>query len=166
MKLNREKSISIKAAHSMFILLVSGIILLGITFYLANKTWNFIQSSEKTSGIVVGMKHSRSGGNDSKRSSYTPIIRYTDLNNNSYEFDSKVSTSSPRYKEGEEVQILYHKDQPEQAEINTFLSLWTGEMIFGFLGLSTFLIGLSMLLKSNKINREQQSSIEYRKRTL
>lgn len=148
-----RKSIPVKATHSMYILLISGIILIGITFYLANKTWSFIQSSEETSGIVIGMRHSISNNNDSDSKTYTPVISYTDHNNHKHKFASKVSTSSPRYKKGEKVQILYHREQPNQAEINTFLSLWTGELIFGFLGFSSFAIGLSILVKSYRRKR-------------
>ncbi|MFI5660798.1 DUF3592 domain-containing protein [Streptomyces sp. NPDC051684] len=50
-------------------------------------------------------------------------------------FRSSTGSNPPAYEQGERDEVLYRADDPEDARINGFLSLWLLPLIFGGIGL-------------------------------
>lgn len=62
------------------------------------------------------------------------------------EFTSSSGSNPPRFSKGEVVEVLYQEHSPEQAKINSFLSLFFGPIILTVLGILFFITGFSIIL--------------------
>ena len=127
-----------------------GLILFAVAIVWAGVTSEFLKSAKKTEGIVMGLSLERSSSGSSTTSNksyvYRPRVKFTADGNKVIEFVSSVGSNPPAYYEGEIVEVLYESDNPHNARINHFMSLWFGPLIFGFLGLVFTLIGGGMIL--------------------
>lgn len=116
-----------------FVFLLIGIGLLGGAFYLYRNTSNFIDTSRKAQGTVVAL---RSGA---------PEVKFRTEQGREIQFTSSVSSKPPSYSVGETVEVIYQPDRPDEAEVNSFMTLWLGVMIVGALGTVFSLIGLALV---------------------
>jgi hypothetical protein len=91
-------------------------------------TRELVARGEHARGVVVAFSHSGS--------TYSPVIVFKTAAGTEVEFVGKVGTSSPRFVKGEQVDILYRRDDPRDAHISAFLDLW---------GLPLFLIGFGAI---------------------
>lgn len=121
--------------------LVGGGFLAG-AFFWYQSTNIFIDNAVSTEGIVIDLELSRS--NDS--SAYYPILSFVDSHGNEIRFRSSSGRNPPSYSVGEPVEILYLPEDPHDASINSFFSLWGGAVIMGFLGGVFFLIGAGIMI--------------------
>jgi hypothetical protein len=116
-----------------FAFLLIGIALLAVALYLYRNTSNFIDSARKAQGTVVAL---RSGA---------PEVKFRTEQGREIQFTSSVSSKPPSYSVGETVEVLYPPDQPDKAEVNSFMTLWLGVIIVGVLGTVFSLIGLALV---------------------
>ena len=65
---------------------------------------------------------------------YFPIVEFT-AGGELYTFESGSGSSSRPYKKGQEIPVLYHPDNPENAQIESFGSQWLGVLICGLIGI-------------------------------
>ena len=116
------------------ILLLTSIILLGLAAYFYTKQENFIETSIKTSGVVIGLEESTSSSSSSSSISYAPTVKYQDAEGNEYVFTSNISSSPPSYDVGEEVIIMYNPNNPSDAQIKSIFGQWIIVWILGGIG--------------------------------
>ena len=148
--------------------LIGTLMLIGTgLWYLSTKA--FITRATHAEGIVIDLVESDSYSRSSR--SYTPtyraVVSFKDAQGKEWTFTSSVSSSSPEHQIEEKVPVLYLPGQEHNAEINTFLSLWLGHLIFGGLGLIFFFIGSGFLsaliivpaLRSRKAERLRNQGI-------
>ncbi|NGP88423.1 DUF3592 domain-containing protein [Fodinibius halophilus] len=121
---------------------IVGLVFCGFGINWGIETSNFLDKAISTQGTVTDMVVRRSS--DSR--TYSPAIQFADSRGNSYEFVSNTSSSSPSYSRGENVDILYLPSDPQEAEIDSFFSLWGGPIIFGGLGFIFFAIGGGLII--------------------
>ena len=117
------------------------------------KTHTFLLLAAQTTGTVVDFvtvesaPRSSSGGVSiqTSTSTYAPVVEFTAENGSDYKFTSSISTYPPAYDLGETVDVLYDTENPGNASINSFFSLWGGVLITGGLGLLFATVGAVMI---------------------
>jgi hypothetical protein len=72
---------------------------------------------------------------------YSPVISFQTPDGQTIEFKSQSGSSSRWPAVGQTVEILYDPRNPQQAEINSFSSLWIAPLILSALGAAFFIIG-------------------------
>ncbi len=107
--------------------------IVGALFWYQN-TNSFIKQAVKAEGIVIDFV--------SDRRSSKPLVRFKDAQGNTIEFTSSLSTNPPRYNIGQTVNVLYLPQEPKNATIDDFLSLWSGQLVLGVVGI---LFAISLL---------------------
>ncbi len=128
------------------------------TFFLCKNTSEFLDKAIISQGIVVDLVDSHSSSDDSV--TYRPLVQFIDENENSIEFLSSSSSNPPSYSVGEKVEVLYNQENPNDAKIKGFFSIWGGVTILGIMGIVFFGIGgaifLSNRMKSNTLKHLKQ----------
>jgi hypothetical protein len=94
----------------------------------------FIAKSTKAEGTIIDLEHANSR-------TYKPVVRFNAQDGEVVEFTSSVGTSPPSYSIGEKVEIRYLSNEPKNAIINNFLTLWLTPLIFSGIGIVFILIG-------------------------
>jgi len=102
-------------------------------------TRNFIARAAKASGTVVELVEVRDS--DGGSSTYKPVVNFTATNGTTISFASSYSSRPPAYSVGETVEVLYAPDDPNDARIDGFGSLWLGPVILGGIGMVFSAIG-------------------------
>ncbi len=124
---------------------IVGICLLIGDLFAYRSTAEFLNNSEKTTGIVTGLKQRRSSGSRSSSTLYAPVVKYKTVGAGEFEFTSSTASSPPAYSIGESVEVMYDKRDPASAEINSFFSLWLAVSVLTFLGVVFSGIGTLLL---------------------
>lgn len=125
----------------LFALVGLGLLVTSVFVYL--NTRNFINSSAKATGQVIAHASGRSSDGTL---TYAPVISFRTPDGQVVEFKSQASSSSPSPAVGEAVEVLYNPRQPQEAEINTFSSLWILPIILSALGAGFFIIGTTVFM--------------------
>lgn len=100
---------------------------------LWNKTRHFLARAQQAPGTVVELREVR----DSEGSStWKPVVRFETASGRGVSFADSVSSKPAAYDVGEAVTVLYLPEEPEEAHIKGFSSLWLGTAILGGLGLA------------------------------
>jgi hypothetical protein len=116
---------------------VIGIAMLLGAFFLYRSTSSFLATAITAPGTVTELVAVRS--DDS--TTYKPVVQFTTAKGEAIEFASSTSSSPPSYRVGESVQVLYRENDPRDAKINGYFSLWGGSVILAGLGAVFFSIG-------------------------
>lgn len=110
-----------------------------------------IAETAATSGTVVNFGKI----NGQRGYFYCPQVAFPDSNGNRIEFQSEFGTQPPAYQIGQTVSVIYQKNNPQKAEIDSITTLWfaPGCMLvmafaFTFLGLVLFGVGILVQLKT------------------
>lgn len=120
---------------------------LGGTFYAYRYTSSFIETAAEAEGEVVNLVRSgSSSGSSSGGSTYAPVVKFTAANGERYEFTSSAGSNPPSFRPGDRVRVYYLREDPYDAEIDDFFSLWGGALILGFLGTVFSAFGFGFLL--------------------
>lgn len=110
------------------------------------------QDAERVEGAVVKLE--RTGGKGSTR----PVVHFQ-VNGQSFGISGTVSSSPPAYQVGEKVTVLYKRDNPGDAQIDSFVERWLFPVIFGGIGLLLFVIavvlGLAMRPRRKALSDEE-----------
>lgn len=137
-------------------LLLIGVVLLGIAVYMGYNKYTFIENAVKTKATVISYrtttdKETRKNG--SKRTTktttyYYPTFEFKDNQNRITQVESNVGEGNSKpYSIGSQVEILYSKENPQDAKINSFINQWLFTTIVGGLSLLFLMIGFASLRK-------------------
>ena len=121
-----------------------GCILLFISAAFTKSRFDFIDRSERVLGEVVGFH-----GYDT----VAPVIEFTSLTGERFTFVGSVSSSPPAYAVGEEVDVIYERDTPQDALIDSFFQLYFVSLITGFLGMIVAGITFQSAKKTDEVMR-------------
>lgn len=131
--------IKIAKVIAIFLFLAAAFeLVLGGVFYW--RTANFIKSAQQTSGLIVELEKRES--NDESGATYYPIYTFTDNSGVEHRITARNGTYPPAFEVGEKVTILYPPNDPKDAEINSFWSLWLWPIILGGMALVEIIFGL------------------------
>jgi len=140
-----------------YVFAVIGSAMLAGSFFWYTKTKSFIGEALTAPGVVIELVRSRS--NDS--TTYTPVVEYTTEKGQKIEFTSSVGSNPPSHSKGDQIEVLYHEDTPQQAKINSFFSLWLGPILLLVLGSIFSIVGFSLVLyprlKSKNVEKLKQT---------
>jgi hypothetical protein len=95
--------------------LAVGIPLLLLSLYFVYDSWQFIQKSEKTTGVVVDYHEGVINKKGRKRASVAPIVEFKTHDAKKHLYYHDVYSRPPMYDIGEEVDIYYDKTNPDNA---------------------------------------------------
>lgn len=123
---------------------------LGFGLYSFNKTGNFLEDAVKVSGSVVELAPRDSG--DGKM--YYPVFSFEDLYGHARLLYSGCGSYPPKYDIGDTVSILYNPNNPKEARIDSFMSLWVGSIIGGILGGPIAFMGILLLFAAPVVIRK------------
>lgn len=113
--------------------LAIGALFLIIALLLWNKTRSFLAHAQQTTGTVVELLEVRD--KDDGSSTWKPVVRFTSRDGSDITFAASFSSKPAPYDVGESVEVLYLPDDPNEARIKGFASLWLGTAILGGMGL-------------------------------
>jgi len=119
-----------------------GICMLVGSFYSYNQTQKFISSSVSTTGTVSELRLSVS---DRSRV-YYPTIKFKTQQGETIETELNVGSNPPEHTVGEQVTILYDPNNPRDANVNSFLSLYFVAVVLLGLGGTFTTVGLGVLI--------------------
>lgn len=137
------------------VLLLIGLLMIGISAFIAYTRTQFIENSEVLPGIIVEYERRR----DSEgTTTFHPVVEYTDPDGIAQTHYSNTG-SNRRGAVNKEVEILYNADAANPALINSFAELWLGTLVTGIIGVSFLFFGVGFSIASRNGNK-----LEFRRR--
>ena len=141
------------ASFAGIVLFIAGIVITiyGFSFLLK-------QSDLETNGVIVKGTVIDIAKKDFYRS---PIVQYTTKDNQTYTFRSELDVNKDlfTYVIGQEVDVIYHKDDPGNAKIHAFWENNVAQMYLGILGVFLMIFGFflrrGLLKKARKYEAQQ-----------
>ncbi len=116
-----------------------GILLLGGALLAGTSSLSLLRDGVRTTGHVLEFNQYF---DDEGTLMYSPVYIFLDEQGQEQIVQSKISSSSPRYRQGQSVQLIYHPGKPETASTISYFDLWFLAGILGFLGLGFFIFGV------------------------
>jgi len=104
-------------------LTVFTIIFLSWALLAAYKPARIVMNSEKAEGVITEFIASK-GRSSPERRSYYPVIKFKDGDDREYKFQSGTNFNGRDYRVSDRVKVIYRKDRPEMAEIDSLYALW------------------------------------------
>jgi hypothetical protein len=110
--------------------------------------WIFFQNGQKfmkeavsATGMVVESVYVKSRKGKGR---YYPVVEFQTVDGKSKTFRSDTGSSRPTYENGEQVSILYEKQNPANAKIAGFWELWGLSAVLAVFGLIFMGVGLKI----------------------
>lgn len=121
--------------------------LIGIMFLFEGyKRWDnsytLVDGYVSASGVIVEVVPYLSSRKVGKSTSlnYFPDVKYTTAKGEEVVFRSQATSKADHYKAGDEVNVLYNPNNPQEAVINSFSALWFIALIFASTGVMVILV--------------------------
>lgn len=148
--------------------IMGGFLLAGLGLILGSlvsifNTWRFIRQSIQVPGTVVTMVKpelhapslrytygSKPGGWGRRRHKHNPLapqVKFTTQDGEDVIFTHSTASDPPAYKIGQKTSVRYHRYRPDQAQIDSFGSLWGVSLLMGSVGMVVTLV-IGMILFS------------------
>lgn len=140
-----------RVVPGLFALIGLGLLIVSVFVFL--NTRNFINSSAKAQGTVIAHAQVRSSKGDI---TYAPVISFRTQDGRTVEFKSGTSSTAASPPVGQTVEVLYNPQTPEDAEINSFSSLWTLNIILAALGAGFFTVGTTVFIFFRRSGQEAE----------
>ena len=115
----------------------------------------FVQSSEKATGTVVALVEKQDAEN--KSTTYAPVFTFTTTDGLVQSITSSISSSPAGFSVGEQVPILYRRDDPAGAKVDSFWQLWFLPILLAGFGFVAGTVGFAFLYTA-RLQRTQQNS--------
>lgn len=114
--------------------------------YFAYSNSIFKESSISTKATIIELIKGSSTSGSSTTRIYTPVFTYKDESGKEYKHKSKYSSSTPAGNIGDQIDVLYNPENPNDVKIDTWFSNWGVTTILGGLGTANFLVGFVFLV--------------------
>ena len=124
-----------------------GVLLAGVAAFLWLQERAFLAHAVQTRGLVVEMRPQwsteRSGTSSATTHTptYAPTFTFADREGREHRIESHSSTNPPSYRVGQNVDVFYPADAPDQAQLRGFFAQWGAPVIVGGLGAFFLLFG-------------------------
>ena len=117
---------------------------LGAAFWAAAvfswmRTRRFVEESVPAFGEVIKLVEHHDEG-----VTYAPVIRFAGPGGRVVEFTESVSSNPPSHRVGEQVKILYHREDPTRARVASTLNLYLLALIFAVIAGILSIVGLTL----------------------
>lgn len=124
------------------VFLIVGTIFTAVGVNRIRQQRRFVATAKTATGTVIEINEEFQRVNRERRLLKYPVVRFSTLDGQEIEFQSSTGTNPSRYRVGDQVTVLYQPDDPQQAEIQSFLSLWCLTIIMLFLGVVSLVAGI------------------------
>ena len=114
------------------VLYAVGPLLLLIAIASSIPTAEFVLASTATDGTVVDLE--RVYWPHRSKEVYLPVFRFSSNDGQTHMIRSSSNTALVPFKRGDRIRVLYLKDHPETARIDTLPQLWMPQLILAVLG--------------------------------
>jgi hypothetical protein len=123
---------------------VGGLLVL-IAVFLFSRTRSFVARAEAAKGTVTDMVYRRNSS-DSTSGGYSAVYQFKTLDGQTIVKQDSLLSNPPRFKVGQEIDILYEPGNPNKASINTWMSLYFLPALLGGIGLIFGGVGIAIAL--------------------
>jgi hypothetical protein len=145
--------VSLTTAKYLFVIIGSAMLLGGVLAY--SHTASFIHRADSAYGTVTALVPRISNDNantngaisNTTKYSWQPVVQFKH-GAQLIQFTDSLATNPPAYNVGETVNVLYLEEDPYDAKIESFMSLWFSTMFFGGLGAIFLAVGTGMIVRS------------------
>lgn len=120
------------------------VVLCGVAWLLHHDTSSFIASASRTQGEVMRLLYVESSKRN-ESGTWKPLVSFKAPSGEIIEFAPSSSSSPPSYEVGETVNVFFDPENPQDARLDGFFSLWGGATITGGLGLVFLLLTAGLL---------------------
>ncbi|MFD7816117.1 DUF3592 domain-containing protein [Streptomyces sp. NPDC059785] len=140
----------------IFAVITFGSLFMVIGLILAGVSVSYLTDAKRADGTVVALDWRTDHSSSSRRTrahdepAAYPVVEFTPAGGTSLQFRDSTGSNPPSYEVGEQVEVLYRADSPEDAKINGFASLWLAPIIFGGIGLLVAGIGTTVALVTRR----------------
>jgi len=137
------------AGFKPFAFIGTVIFLMGIVVAVYGFSFLMSKNELQKNGIIVKGKVV----DINKKAIYrSPFVTFKTLDNKTITFLSKLEVNVDlfKYQVGQEVEVIYNKNNPKDAEINAFWEQNVAQLYLGGLGAVLMLLGIFLLMKSRK----------------
>lgn len=127
---------------------------LGLTYFaytMLTETLDLRARGTAVSGTVTRLEYRRDSDGDG---AYYPEVTFTAQDGREFRFMNNSGSNPASFDEGETVGVLYPPENPQDARIDAFFSMWGGVLICGLIGAVFSCIGLGGLLYYVRKRRE------------
>jgi hypothetical protein len=135
---------------ALFALLPIAALLLGITAWQVSDTRAWLARSVEAPGTVIDVARLR---DQEHGYMFAPLVSFQTRDGETIEFQSSLRSSSPSYRKGERVTVLYDPERPNSAAISSLASIWLGPMVTGIIGTAFLLMGIVFTLVGRRLKK-------------
>lgn len=114
----------------IWIFTLVGVLLLSMAGYIGYSAYSLEGEGVKTTGTIIALNGTH------------PVVRFVTGEGERVTFESSLGSSSYTKQLGQDIDIVYRPDAPQQAEIDDFISQYLVSIIPGIIGLIFTLTGL------------------------
>ncbi|MFE6161201.1 DUF3592 domain-containing protein [Streptomyces sp. NPDC056486] len=131
------------------LLMIGGLIAAGVSV-------SYLTDAERAPGTVVSLEWRNDTHSGSRKQRANdgptayPVVEFTSADGTPRTFRSSAGSNPPSYERGEQVEVLYLADSPDDARINGFTSLWLLPVILGGIGLVMAGIGTTIAITTRR----------------
>src|SRR5688572_25781995 len=116
---------------------IAGFLLLSLAFIFGFRDYRFATTAIPVTGKVVRIEKRQSSG---ETQMYAPVVTYV-FAGTTREYLTDISSSSPGFAVGDNVELLVNPGDPTEVRLNSFLDRWFVVTLLGGLGLVFSVIG-------------------------
>lgn len=111
-------------------------------YYSMQSMTAFISNGLRAQGSVSSIESRYSSNSEGSSYTYYAVVSFDAQDGRSYDFQDSVGSSYPLYKRGQNVEVLYLPDDPQEAMIDR--GLWNWALAAGLLGGGVLILLLSL----------------------
>lgn len=142
------------------LVLIVSTLLLAASAVTALRTWELHSRGAPTTGRVVALEKQFWVSARGPWVYYAPRVRFRTEEGQQHEFASSSSDNPPAWRLGDNIPVIYLRQQPDRAEVGLFWSLWERPFVWSLTGAALLLVGLFMLYVVKVGEREERMADE------
>lgn len=160
----RRHPISGRTSCGAILIILIGLSVIALSGWTARDTFQFLSKADSTQGTVVEVtSHLQPGGTDTNGNPvstwiYSPRVEFEPVKGDKRQFGGAGTSDAKKYQKGQTLEVLYLKDDPNTAKINSFKELWGQNSLLAGLGLFIVLIGCLLARSKGKPRGERDSN--------
>jgi hypothetical protein len=131
-----------------------GCFLLALALVSAAQSELFLRRSVTAAGTVISMRAKE----DDDSNSSAPTFSFKSCDGPSYTVASNNFSSPAEFTAGQAVTVLYERDRPEEARINSFYQVWGMAEVLGIIGGVFVALGTGFLKYLDWRNRRKMDA--------
>jgi len=130
--------------------IIVGIVFMAVAIPFCYSNVRILSNSDVTTGMVTQVTTSR---NSKGHVTYTPTIEFTTKTGEKISFKPSAMTFNTPNRQGEQIDVIYEKDNPSNAAVNDLSGMWIFPGIFFLMGLIVFVPSMiAMIAKRQQIS--------------